>query len=135
MAGKNSFKGKESELTVLVLTTGANVIGRIASRDDKGVYLTFPVMFVVEMQSPGNMGIGMGNIFPLACVFDPKDPVLFKDIHILHEMEPIRGLQDKYTEATSGIQVASSKDVAAVAANKQAVEQKPGIPGFEVHKR
>lgn len=131
----NSVETKVGDVTCLILVTGQAVLGRVDSRDDKGVSILNAVQFMVQMNG-NQIGVDFALYAPILCVYNPEKPLLFKHAHIMQEMTPGRPLADKYIEATSKVKIASGADMAAMEAARAAQGGgKPNIPGFEVHKR
>lgn len=130
----NEFKAEKDHVTVLVLVSGHNLLGRVAERTEDHISLLRIVHFQIGLVGPRQFNVEFATFQPMLCVYDPDKPLAIKLAHVLHEYEPARQLADQYTEATTGVKVASQQDLAAVAAAGRG-EKGPNIPGFSIEKR
>lgn len=104
----NNFIQEDGKVTVLMLVSSVNVIGKVHHRDEKRIWLTQPLAWGAS-PIPGEQGqyrLQMSSYLVPVTAFNKDEPFPFKLEHVMHELLPAESLADPYLKATSGIVLA-----------------------------
>lgn len=89
---------KEGEIVAFRLTTGDEIIGKVAASDREEVFIEKPCTL---MMSQGGLSLSAASLMS-----DNEKPVAYMRSHIVARMTPHSELEAGYRSATGGIQVA-----------------------------
>jgi hypothetical protein len=95
---------KENDVVSLKLSTGEEVIGRLA----KAITADSITIKKVFTLGQGPNGVGL---MPWAFTFDPSDEVSIDRRNVIAHSPTVKEIADAYTKQTSGIQLAGAGDL------------------------
>ena len=93
-----------SNVLILKLSTGEEVIGRIVNESDDTYQIEFGLLLNYQLQDEGKIAFGFLPYSPLS----NKDKRINKS-HVVWSAEPADGLKDAYNKATGQIMTPSDK--------------------------
>lgn len=93
-----------SNVLVLKLSTGEEIIGDIANENEKEFQVNFALLLQYQMQDEGKLGFGFLPYAPLT----NKDKLVFKN-QVVWLAPPAEGLLNAYKQATGIVMTPSNK--------------------------
>lgn len=128
---KNTFKAELNQITSLKLVSGETYMGKVVERDEKKICLLKAVNLNMAVVGQGQIALDLSPIHAFFTIYNPDEPLAIDTKFVMFEFEPARQLVEKYVEATTGVKVATTEQVAAIERKGKG----QSIPGFEIAPR